>query len=230
MLPRACCKLELAQAQPHLTRPPCNRSGWHLSDKVRIIHTLRWRELVAQGFANLRHANMVCPEVWDCHYLQLDWRWSGNWLHPTDWTNDTALLVSLYAICLVKLRLSSQCPLVCCRSLGMRFTARCTPDLPRCSLAVRRSDLPQVQADDEYVDSYLMAKHWDGAFAGGASGTVQLLCNPDVDADGRSVAAALGPLPAVMNSPCCSEFVVSRERIRARPKAFYKRLRYCWNL
>lgn len=59
-------------------------------DKVRIIRSLRWGR---HGYANLRHARMLCPEVWDCHHLELDWRWSGNLLHPTDWANDTLLAV-----------------------------------------------------------------------------------------------------------------------------------------
>ena len=67
------------------------RSSWHLVDKVRIIRSLQWGR---HGFANLRHARMVCPEVWNCHHLGLDWRWSGNWLHPTDWRNITRLRVS----------------------------------------------------------------------------------------------------------------------------------------
>ena len=47
-----------------------------------------------------------------------------------------------------------------------------------------------------------MARLWDSAFAG-----------------------ALGPLPSVITSPCCSEFMVSRQRILARPLAFYLFLR-----
>ena len=119
------------------------RRAWHLEDKVRILRTLRWGEI---GFANLRHANMVCPEVcqspiatcnlllkisslrsaagclidssfrcmssatqirmppvltpeavqvWNCKWLRLDWRWSGNWLHPRDWDNQTRLQVCI---------------------------------------------------------------------------------------------------------------------------------------
>ena len=66
------------------------RSSWHLKDKVRILRSLQWGR---HGFANLRHARMVCPEVWNCHHLWLDWKWSGNWLHPTDWRNVTQLKV-----------------------------------------------------------------------------------------------------------------------------------------
>ena len=61
-----------------------------MMDKVRVIRSLRWGR---HGYANLRHARMLCPEVWDCHHLGLDWRWSGNLLHPTDWSNDTLLAV-----------------------------------------------------------------------------------------------------------------------------------------
>ena len=34
----------------------------------------------------------------------------------------------------------------------------------------------------------------------------------------------LGPLPEWVHSPCCAEFVVSRERVRLRPLAFYASL------
>ena len=37
---------------------------------------------------------------------------------------------------------------------------------------------------------------------------------------------ALGPLPAVVHSPCCAEFVVSRARILQRSREFYASLRY----
>ena len=81
------------------------RSAWHLVDKVRIIRSLQWGR---HGYANLRHARMVCPEVWQCQHLGLDWRWSGLWLHPTDWQNVTRLKVLL----LPPLPL----PLECCMS------------------------------------------------------------------------------------------------------------------
>ena len=87
------------------TRPEaqrCCRRAWHLEDKIRLLRTLRWGEI---GFANLRHANMVCPEVWNCKWLRLDWRWSGNWLHPRDWDNGTKLQVGST---LTRLRLSWQ--------------------------------------------------------------------------------------------------------------------------
>ena len=34
----------------------------------------------------------------------------------------------------------------------------------------------------------------------------------------------LGPVPKVLHAPCCAQFLVSRERILARPKVFYERL------
>lgn len=54
----------------------------------------------------------------------------------------------------------------------------------------------------EYEDSALLNLHWNDAFKG-----------------------ALGPLPSELTSPCCSEFMVTRERILARPREFYRRLR-----
>jgi hypothetical protein len=35
---------------------------------------------------------------------------------------------------------------------------------------------------------------------------------------GQTFEAELGPLPPVIHGPCCAEFLVSRERIRARPR------------
>lgn len=32
-----------------------------------------------------------------------------------------------------------------------------------------------------------------------------------------------GPLPEFIYAPCCAEFVVSAERVRGRPKAFYQK-------
>lgn len=132
-----------------------HKRAWHLEDKVRILRTLRWGEL---GFANLRHANMVCPEVWNCKWLRLDWRWNGNWLHPRDWDNQTRL----------------QEP------------------------ADEMHGLP----DHEHGDSWLISRYWEDAFAG-----------------------ALGPLPEEVTSPCCSEFLVHRNRILARPREFYIHVR-----
>ena len=57
--------------------------------------------------------------------------------------------------------------------------------------------------DHEHGDSWLISRYWDEAFQG-----------------------ALGPLPEVVTSPCCSEFVVHRTRILARPRAFYMHVRY----
>ena len=57
--------------------------------------------------------------------------------------------------------------------------------------------------EEEFNDSWLVARSWDDAFLG-----------------------ALGPVPEVLHSPCCSEFVVSQERIQARPKAFYIHVRW----
>ena len=34
----------------------------------------------------------------------------------------------------------------------------------------------------------------------------------------------LGPLPEWVHSPCCAEFVVSKQRVRQRPLAFYASL------
>ena len=86
-----CAEQRAAPAHAWLLRARwAHRRAWHLEDKIRIIKTLRWGEI---GFANLRHANMVCPEVWNCKWLRLDWRWSGNWLHPKDWDNQTVLQV-----------------------------------------------------------------------------------------------------------------------------------------
>ena len=56
--------------------------------------------------------------------------------------------------------------------------------------------------EEEFNDSWLIARNWDDAFLG-----------------------ALGPVPLTLHSPCCSEFLVSRERIHSRPKAFYVHLR-----
>ena len=56
--------------------------------------------------------------------------------------------------------------------------------------------------DHEHGDSWLISRYWDEAFQG-----------------------ALGPLPEVVTSPCCSEFVVHRARILARPRAFYMHVR-----
>lgn len=95
--------------------------------------------------------------------------------------------------------------------------------------------------DDEYVDSYLMARHWTAAFAGGdgpcqiqhaaqhmQQSHMQLSAHSEqahASHTHKLWCAALRPLPDFMTSPCCSEFMVTRERIQARPKAFYKRLR-----
>ena len=57
--------------------------------------------------------------------------------------------------------------------------------------------------EEEFNDSWLVARSWDDAFLG-----------------------ALGPVPETLHSPCCSEFVVSQERIQARPKAFYIHVRW----
>ena len=57
--------------------------------------------------------------------------------------------------------------------------------------------------DEDFNNSWLVARSWDDAFLG-----------------------ALGPVPKALHSPCCSEFVVSRERIQARPKAFYIHVRW----
>ena len=37
---------------------------------------------------------------------------------------------------------------------------------------------------------------------------------------------ALGPLPPLIHSPCCAEFVVTRAQIVQRPRDFYVHLRY----
>ena len=91
----SCCHATVLQVFAGLTGHwpkvrRCGRRAWHLEDKIRLLRTLRWGEI---GYANLRHANMVCPEVWNCKWLRLDWRWSGNWLHPRDWDNGTKLQV-----------------------------------------------------------------------------------------------------------------------------------------
>ena len=57
--------------------------------------------------------------------------------------------------------------------------------------------------DHEHGDSWLLSRYWDEAFQG-----------------------ALGPLPDVVTSACCSEFVVHRTRILARPRAFYMHVRW----
>jgi hypothetical protein len=31
----------------------------------------------------------------------------------------------------------------------------------------------------------------------------------------------LGPVPKLVHAPCCAEFIVKRERILMRPRAFY---------
>ena len=54
--------------------------------------------------------------------------------------------------------------------------------------------------EQEHADSWLVARMWE-AFEG-----------------------ALGPLPPLVHSPCCSEFLVAAQRIRAHPKAFYVHL------
>ena len=34
----------------------------------------------------------------------------------------------------------------------------------------------------------------------------------------------LGALPPVIHGPCCAEFIVSRDRIRARPRCLFRLL------
>lgn len=58
--------------------------------------------------------------------------------------------------------------------------------------------------DHEHGDSWLISRYWEDAFAG-----------------------ALGPLPEEVTSPCCSEFLVHRNRILARPREFYIHVRCC---
>ena len=55
---------------------------------------------------------------------------------------------------------------------------------------------------DEVRDARVLAQMWDQVFQG-----------------------ALGALPAVVHSPCCAEFVVSRARILQRSREFYASLR-----
>ena len=93
------CSLSHTTVQQVLTPSAHSRSAWHLRDKVRILRSVQWGR---HGFANLRHARMVCPEVWNCHHLGLDWRWSGLWLHPTNWRNITCLKVGGSICCVVK--------------------------------------------------------------------------------------------------------------------------------
>ena len=56
--------------------------------------------------------------------------------------------------------------------------------------------------EDEAREAKSLADAWDQAFQG-----------------------ALGPLPGLLHSPCCAEFVVSRSRILQRPLSFYVHLR-----
>ena len=39
------------------------REAWHLRDKVDTVSRLQWGR---HSFANLRHANMTCPQHWTC--------------------------------------------------------------------------------------------------------------------------------------------------------------------
>ena len=73
-----------------------------------------------------------------------------------------------------------------------------------CGLKQEPEGVSHGMLEEEFNDSWLVARSWDDAFLG-----------------------ALGPLPQTLHSPCCSEFVVSRERIQARPKAFYIHVRCC---
>ena len=55
---------------------------------------------------------------------------------------------------------------------------------------------------DEARDAKAVAGAWDQAFRG-----------------------ALGPLPPVLHSACCAEYVVRRENVQQRPVDFYVHLR-----
>ena len=41
----------------------------------------------------------------------------------------------------------------------------------------------------------------------------------------QTFAAELGPLPNLIQAPCCSEFLVARDRILKHPRSFYIKLR-----
>ena len=146
---------------------------------------------------------MVCPEVWQCHHLGLDWRWSGLWLHPTDWQNVTRLKVRLQQLAWSARHTS----LTAASSMGCDEEDT-TQWVFSDDLLAELSMLQEPEGalhgilEDEFTDSWLIARNWDNAFLG-----------------------ALGPMPQTMHSPCCAEFMASRERIQARPKAFYVHIR-----
>ena len=50
-----------------------------------MLARLQWHK---HGFANLRHANLSCPEDWQCHFSRtshVEGHWTGAWLHPRDY-------------------------------------------------------------------------------------------------------------------------------------------------
>ena len=73
----------------------CYRAGWHLRDKVEVLARLRWGQ---HGFANIRHANLSCPEQWQCRFSwrnKVSERWTGAWLHPLDYQDRSRVMVSV---------------------------------------------------------------------------------------------------------------------------------------
>ena len=91
----------------------------------------------------------------------------------------------------------------CCCSTERRRSAPLQRCLSLCSWPQEPHDEFHGLPDHEHGDSWLLSRYWDEAFQG-----------------------ALGPLPEVVTSPCCSEFVVHRTRILARPRAFYMHVRW----
>ena len=59
-----------------------------MMEKPRVLKALRWGQ---HEYASLRYADMPCPSAWDCVGIALHPKWSGNWLHPRDYTNTTRL-------------------------------------------------------------------------------------------------------------------------------------------
>ena len=71
------------------------RGAWHLRDKAAAASRLQWGK---HGFANLRHANLTCPEHWRCSWSLRRLRrvrsgWTGAWLYPKDHLNASRVKV-----------------------------------------------------------------------------------------------------------------------------------------
>ena len=181
-----------------------------------MLARLRWGQ---HGFANIRHANLSCPEQWQCRFSwrnKVSERWTGAWLHPLDYPDRSRVKVSLaLLLCCHASHNPDHTSPISVLEPGARLETDAQLSAPHCGGCCMRAAcycyLPYLQepADkvhwsysDEARDAKAVAEAWDQAFLG-----------------------ALGPLPAVLHSSCCAEFTVQRENIRQRPSDFYVHLR-----